>query len=84
MKDHAADAAISAIASKATVGGGVTAVWGGITANHIAAIGGLLVAVVGLLVNAYYKHREDRRREDLYRLEVNSKLLRPYESDSDG
>jgi hypothetical protein len=48
---------INKAASTATYAGSGTAVYFGLTANEIAAFGGLLVAVVGLIVTWYYKHQ---------------------------
>jgi len=82
VKSEAAEATAAAIAHKATFVGGGTAFWGGITANTVAALGGLLVALVGLSVQWYYKHKEDRRRDELHRRRMND-LLRGYEDDQD-
>lgn len=65
MRDQATEAAIAGVAQKAAYGGGTTAVIGGLTANEIAAFGGLLIAVLGLLVQLYYKWKADRREERL-------------------
>lgn len=46
-----------------TQGGAYSAVLGGLTANEIAAYGGLFIGAVGLLINWYYKAKEDRRAE---------------------
>jgi len=62
---HAAETAAAATAAKATQGvtyvGSASAVFFGLTANEIAAAGGLLVAVLGMIanvaVNAYFKWR---------------------------
>lgn len=62
MKAEATEATVSAVASKLTYGGGSMAVIGGLTANEIAAFGGLLVAIIGLAVQIYYKRKDDRRR----------------------
>lgn len=43
-------------ANAATYGGSSSAVWFGLTANEFAAIGGLIIAVIGLAVNIWYKH----------------------------
>lgn len=67
MKDQAAEATIAAVAQKITVAGGSTAVLGGLTANEIAAFTGALVAVIGLLVQWYYKRKDDRRQDELHR-----------------
>lgn len=61
-----AEAAIAGVAQKVAVSGGTVAVFGGLTANEIAAIGGLLVALVGLCVQVYYKRKEDRRNQRLH------------------
>jgi hypothetical protein len=44
-------------ASAATYGGSATAVFFGLTANEFAALGGLVIAVIGLLVNIWFKHQ---------------------------
>lgn len=56
---QAGAAALQKAANAATYGGSGTAVFFGMTANEIAAIGGLIVAIVGLVVsqamNWYFK-----------------------------
>lgn len=44
-------------ANAATYGGGSSAVFFGLTANEFAAIGGLLIGIIGLAVNVIYKHK---------------------------
>lgn len=44
-------------ASVATYGGSASAVFFGLTANEFAALGGLCVAIVGLLANIWFKHQ---------------------------
>jgi len=44
-------------ASAVTYGGSATAVFFGLTANEFAAIGGLFIALIGLLVNIWFKHQ---------------------------
>lgn len=54
--------ALGLIAAKtATYGGGASAFVFGLTANELAAMGGLLVAVIGLCVQVYYNRKRDRR-----------------------
>lgn len=48
---QAGAAALQKAANAATYGGSGTAVFFGMTANEVAAIGGLLVAIVGLVVS---------------------------------
>lgn len=42
--------------------GAMTAFFGGLTANEIAAYGGLLIGLLGLCINLYYKELEKRDR----------------------
>ena len=44
-------------AHTATYSGSGAAVYFGLTANEVAAFGGLIVAVIGLIVTWYYKHQ---------------------------
>jgi hypothetical protein len=46
---------IAAAATKATYGGASGAVFFGLTANEVAALGGLFVAVIGLIVQVVFK-----------------------------
>jgi hypothetical protein len=62
------DEVIAAGAQKVVYGGGTTAFLGGLTANEIAAFGGLLVAVVGLLIQLYYKRKSDKRELELHEM----------------
>lgn len=66
MKSEATEGTLAAVAQKVTIGGGSAAVFGGLTANEIAAFGGLLVAIIGLCVQFYYKRKSDRREEALH------------------
>jgi hypothetical protein len=45
------------VATAAQYGGSASAVYFGLTANEIAAFGGLIIAVIGLIVNIWYKHQ---------------------------
>lgn len=52
---------ITSVATKATYAGAGSAVFFGMTANEFAAIGGLVVGCIGLIVNVYFKwlgHKE--------------------------
>jgi hypothetical protein len=48
---------ITKAATTAQYGGSGAAVYFGLTANEIAAFGGLFIAIIGLLVNIWYKHQ---------------------------
>lgn len=68
------EAAIAWTANKATYGGAGAAFVGGMTANEVAAYGGLLIAAIGAIVSWYYKRKDSRMRSeehsarmDLYR-----------------
>ena len=65
MKDHAIEATIAAVAQKSTVGGAAVSLYGGMTANELAAFVGAAVAVIGLLVQFYYKRKDDKRKTEL-------------------
>lgn len=68
--NHAHDVLIERTASISTFGGSGAMVVGGITANEIAAIGGLFVGLVGLAVSWYYKHKADQRDELMHRVKL--------------
>jgi len=55
---------ITAASQKATIGGSLMALFGGIAATELAAIGGLVLACAGFLVNLYFQWREDRRKSE--------------------
>jgi hypothetical protein len=62
--DEATQITISKIA---TQGGAVTSVGGWLLSNEFAVVAGLVVGVVGLAVNWFYRHRQDRRDEREHR-----------------
>lgn len=66
MRDSAAEATVAAIANKVTYAGSGTAVVFGLTANEIAAVGGLIVAILGVIVQWFYKRKSDRRESELH------------------
>ncbi len=66
MREQAAEATIAAVANKVTYGGGGVALWGAYSASDLAAFGGLLIALVGLCIQIYYKRRADRRDAELH------------------
>jgi Bacteriophage holin family HP1 len=44
-------------ANTATYGGSATAIIFGLSANEIAALGGLFIGFVGLIISTWYKHQ---------------------------
>lgn len=65
MQDHASDLFTAAVGQKMAVGGGGAALIFGLAASDLVAIGGLVVAVVGVCIQFYYKRRADRREAAL-------------------
>jgi hypothetical protein len=64
FRDQAAtDAAGVLVGKTAAYGGGASAFVFGLSANEVAALGGLLVATIGLCVQWYYNHRRDKREQ---------------------
>lgn len=55
------EATASAVASKATYTGAGMTIGGWFLSSEFAVLVGMLVGVAGLLVNWYYKHKQDRR-----------------------
>ncbi len=58
------------VAKVSTYGGSAGAVFFGLTANEMAALGGLLIAAVGLLVSLFFQIRNDRRNNQRHQLEM--------------
>lgn len=83
MKDQAAEATIAAVAQKVAYGGGGVAAFGGLTANEIAAFGGLFIAFLGLLVQVYFKVLDNRRKTELHKLMLSGRRFDPVQGDSD-
>jgi hypothetical protein len=63
----AQDAVMAAIGKNMAVGGGGSTVffWG-LGISELAAIGGLVVAVIGLVIQIIYKRRSDRREAEFH------------------
>lgn len=73
--DTAAAAASKALAG--AVAGGATLSWGGWTSNDIAMLVGAGVAVLGLLVQVYYKRKEyalKLREHEMHRREHEARM----------
>ena len=60
MTDHTAQ--IADTAKQVVYTGAGLSIFGGFSASEVAAIGGLIVGVFGLIVQIYYKRKEDRRQ----------------------
>lgn len=81
LRDIATDTTIAAAANKITYGGGLAALLGGLSANEIAAYGGLLIALVSAIVQVYYKRKANRRAEELHALIISGKLRPEIDGD---
>lgn len=81
----AVDSAIGANATKATVAGAATLMYGGYTLSDIAIAVGAIVAVIGLLVqivsqfhSSVVREREDRRRAELHKMRIQMMIDNPH------
>jgi len=50
-------AIVSKIASNVTLAASGGTIWFGLTANELAALGGLVIALLGLIVNTYFRYK---------------------------
>jgi predicted PurR-regulated permease PerM len=60
---HTVDATMAALGSKATYTGASTSVLGWLMSSEAGILLGILIGVAGLIVNWFYKHKEDKRRQ---------------------
>ena len=70
MKQEAIESATAAVASKATYGGAGTSMLGWAMSNEFAVLMGLVVGVLGLVVNFYFKLKRDRREQAAHELRM--------------
>lgn len=70
MATETSNNAAPVVAKISTYGGSAGAVFFGWTANEMAALGGLLIAGVGLLVSLFFQIRNDRRNSQRHQLEM--------------
>lgn len=57
------DATLAAAGSKATYTGAGASLVGWLTSSEAGVIFGIVLGVIGLLVNLYFKHRDDKRQQ---------------------
>jgi hypothetical protein len=55
------EASVAAAASKATGAGSAVSIVGWLTSSNFGMWAGIVIGVAGLIVNAYFKHRSDKR-----------------------
>lgn len=63
IKQNTIDAAIAAAASKATYAGTGFSFYSWLTSSEGGVVVGIVIAVIGLLINIYFKRREDQRQQ---------------------
>jgi hypothetical protein len=57
------DAVIAAVASKTTFAGAATSVIAWMKTSEFGVVAGVLIGLMGLMVNWYFRRREDRRAQ---------------------
>lgn len=73
--------AVSAATKVSTYGGSAGAVIFGLAANEMAAIGGLVIGLLGLIVTFYFKWRDDRRATQLHAAQMKRYLAEVHPHD---
>lgn len=64
MKEHQTlDATMAALGSKATYTGASTSIVGWVLSSQFGVLAGILIGLAGLMINWYYKYKQDRREE---------------------
>lgn len=66
----AQSASLAALANKLGWGGTVTFLLGWVVSSEFGVLVGVLLGVGGFLVTAYYKHREDKRKQEIHKLRI--------------
>lgn len=81
----AIDSAIGGNATKATVAGAATLMYGGYTLSDIAMAVGAVVAIISLLVqtvshvhSSVVREREDRRRDEIHKMRMRMMIDKPH------
>ena len=63
-KELAFDATMAAAGSKATYGGASATVASWFVSSEFGMLMGIFIGIIGLLINFYFKHKEDKRRQE--------------------
>lgn len=78
----AADLTVSTAASKSAYAGAISMILGWLVSSNAAILLGMIVGVVGMYVNWYYKHKADKRMTREHDLRV-ARLQRGMDTDTD-
>ena len=70
MKEHITDASIAAAASKSTYTGAGLTITGWLVSSEAAILVGMIVGILGLIVNFLLRLRVDRRQERLHQEQI--------------
>lgn len=70
VSEATAEKLAASIGSKVTYGGGIFAFFAGLGADWTVAIAGIAVAFIGLVINIYFKTREDKRQQALHNVKM--------------
>lgn len=62
---------IAAAASKATFAGAGTTIFAWLTSSEFGVIAGIVIGVIGLAVNYYFRRRTDKREQREYEARMN-------------
>lgn len=50
--------------------GTLTALWGFVTSQEFGIFAGVLIGLLGLAVNVYYKQKDERRKQEIHALQL--------------
>lgn len=70
QSSQAADALAAAVAGKAVIGSGAAIMFGGLTANQWAVLGGAAASLCGWFTQLYFQRRQDARERREHHLRV--------------
>lgn len=70
LDDGARDAIGVAVGKTATFSGAGAAFVFGLSANEFAALMGVVVGIIGLIVQSYYNRRRDKREQELHAVKL--------------
>lgn len=71
------DVSIAAVGSKVTYAGAGTSVAGWLFSSEFGMLAGLFLGVVGLLVNVYFKRRQDAREQMEHEARMRKLVTKP-------